>query len=194
MNLTSHVLMRYLQRDMNKDKVYIINDTTFKTWRRVNEDKIIEATKEINEIISDITNIIVEATFNGKEDKYIINKTHNWIFVTREQNAITCYKFVMKNLTEESSVLIREIMLNELKSKTDKFNSINNRNNEIISKNNLEITELEDKIKSITAELELLKSEKKRVETENETVSKEIVLEKTELNGLIRKIVNPSKF
>lgn len=86
-NITSHAIMRYIQR--SKPDLFII-DQSWDKWKINNREEVIQAEEEIVASLK-ASKFIVNASFN-KNDKadFFVNPESLFTFVVTGNNLVTC--------------------------------------------------------------------------------------------------------
>lgn len=188
MNIKQHAIMRYCQR-MNDE--YIINDETFKSWRRANEDKVVEAENEILKLFGESK---IDITTTSSDNPYKINTNENWIFVYDGENIITCYKLEYKGLNEKTNKTIIDALLQEYYDKLPKINqhieNYNNSKSEFDERTN----QIDGEIKLLNKKINNLKEQKKIIKDSLTLKENELTVIREEFDILQNKIVKPDYF
>lgn len=186
MNITQHAMMRYCQRMYAE---YIINDDTFKTWKRTHEDLVPIAENEILTLFNSADLVI-----DMFDSKYKINTSENWIFIHDKTNIITCYKLQYKGLPENiSKEIVMSLLkvyyekLPEIKEQESKFEDLNC----LIKQENLEI---EDEIKLLNQKINNLQEKKRLLNDNIKLKENELKSQKQEFEMLVNKMVKPDYF
>lgn len=192
MNISNHCQLRYLQRKFGE---YIINDSTFPTWKRTHPEDIPLAEKEIQKIISEAERDIIATDNKGVVSKYKINIKENWIIVHDENTAITMYEIKYSiGMTLESDMTIFNLILKAYDSMFEK-NKI-----EILAKDeeNIKIKDdielLDQNIKSLRQQIETLEQHKKVEQEVIKLNHVKINNLKNEVDTIAMKLVKPSMF
>ena len=186
MNVKNHALMRWAQR---KYDYYIIDDNTFKVWRRTNEDKIPEIEKEVLEVFES-----AELDITTEKSNYKVNRKHGWVFVYEAQNIVTCYKLQYKGLSEEVSKSIIELLIQEYENITPEYNKLKEKLSEEESLLQSRNEQIEEDIKILNRKINYWQQEQRLLNEEFKLKKDELDIKRIELEMLANKIVKPSYF
>lgn len=178
MNITKHAMIRYLSRI--KKLPEIINDQTYDTWKRNNENVIKEAESEIQKLFSSAS-FFTKGTFgNNKEADFYLLKTEMLIFVIQKDSILTCYP-ISYDIDHKGNKEIFKAYLRALERLETKQKELLNKNkqekaeliNEVTTLNG-KIEELKNKIKYFEETKELLNQKMKILVIEEEEISEQI--------------------
>lgn len=186
MNVTQHAVMRYCQRMYAE---YIINDDTFKTWKRTHEELIPKAENEILELFNS-ADLIIDIL----DSKYKVNTAENWVFVHDKTNIITCYKLQYKGLPEKTS---KEIVASLLKVYYEKLPEIEEQQvefEEFYGKVKQESSEIEEEVKLLNQKINNLHEKQRLLNDSVKLKEDETKTQKSEFEMLVNKIVKPEYF
>ncbi len=178
-NITSHAVMRYIQR--SKPDLLII-DQSWDKWKINNREEVMQAEEELITSLKE-SKFIVNAGFNKNEKAdFFVNPESLFTFVIIGNNLVTCYP-VSFNLDfqgnhEMYQVLLRnsERLEKELLGMEEGFNKLVSANQDIRDDLGDELKQLRGRIGVIEQELALLDSKEK--------------LEKTKISGMKSNILS----
>ncbi len=178
-NITSHAVMRYIQR--SKPDLLII-DQSWDKWKINNREEVMQAEEELTASLKE-SKFIVNARFNKNEKAdFFVNPESLFTFVIIGNNLVTCYP-VNFNLDfqgnhEMCQVLLRnsERLEKELLGMEEGFNKLVSTNQDVRDDLEDELKQLRGRIGVIEQELALLDSKEK--------------LEKTKIGGMKSNILS----
>lgn len=190
---TSHAIMRLLQR---KNQQTIINDRTFDTWKKTNEDsteQIKEAQEELKRIV-ETSDYTIKGNYDKKKEwcDYKINLAESSVVVIEESKIITIYDISFsESYSEKLNRTMAEALLKEIIEKDLLAQAIEEKNKKQEREINQEIDELEKEIKMLKEKTSILEKEKENKRQTIEIEKKKSLILKTELEDLKRKICKP---
>ena len=192
MIISQHALMRVLQREYDE---YIINDSTFHTWKRTNPDGVPKAEREIMKLFNESNYTIECPDVKGSIKKFKINTSKMWIMVHDDNTIITIYPIVYsEEMNSETNKKIFDLVYEEYSKKLGSFNAKIETSKPVIETLNKKIEECEEELKRLKSKVEYVESVIKSAKTERELELKGIDIVKKELNAIALKTVQPISF
>lgn len=178
MNITRHAMIRYLTRI--KKIPEIINDKTYDSWKKNNEETITQSETEIQELFSE-TSLFTKGQFgNNKEADFYLSNKNMLVFVVQKDTILTCYP-IDYDIDHKGNKEIFKTYLRSLSRLEEKQNNLLNEHKEEKTKILEEVTSINAGVEQLKKKIALLEETKtmltqklKVLELEEEEIAEQI--------------------
>ena len=191
MNVSNHAKMQWLKRT---EGAYIINDSTFPTWCKCNNERVTQAEKDIQEAFK-TRDYIIKGDYGSENNKGEVEYSICWgmklIFISNKDTLITVYPLSYSGLGETASEKIFRVLIDEVEIARNDYKLY--QDNYDIYKEHYDSIQFNFKTEQlyINSLQEALKARKEVVETENKAKLAELDVKKRAMQILEQKIVKP---
>ncbi len=159
-NITSHAVMRYIQR--SKPELLVL-DSTWEKWKKNNLEEINANEKEILKLV-DASEYIMTGSINKHgESEFYINKSKMFTFVIKNGNLVTCYPITF-SLDKQGDMELYEVLRGNLQRLNISLEEREEELKKLELNTSCEIAEIDNEISGLFSKIDILKQKKSLLE------------------------------